>query len=84
VVELLSQGEPFRIDIDPNASLPSSEILELVAGVSGDYGYPEELKLAHSTCILSSLEILECQSAAVESSSMGIEEDLRKKLFPLG
>jgi len=84
VVKLLYQGEPFRVDIDPNTSISHKELLEMVAGLSGDYGYPEELKLAHTTCILSSLEILECQAVATETSTMVIEENLRQKLFPLG
>ncbi|MEP0826032.1 MAG: DNA double-strand break repair nuclease NurA, partial [Nitrososphaera sp.] len=49
VVKLTPYGEPFRLDIATNAPLPQSHILNMVAGLAGDYGYPEELKLAHST-----------------------------------
>ena len=84
----------MRKSSPPNATMPAISIdwLERVAikrhpsikeisGIAGDFGYPEELKLAHSTCVLSSLEILECQAAAVAKHGMRIEPDMHHKLF---
>jgi hypothetical protein len=51
--------------------------------LAGDYGYPEELKLAHMTCVLSSIEIIELQSAAIMLHGLSMKEELRPKIFPL-
>jgi hypothetical protein len=56
----------------------------MVAGLAGDYGYPEELKLAHSTCVHSSVEIMELQAVAIKDYNLQIKESLRSKLFPFG
>lgn len=84
VAKLTPFGEPFRIDIDPNSPIQHSKLLKMLSGLAGDYGYPEELKLAHSTCILSSIEIIELQAAAVALYGLNVKEDLRKKIFPFG
>lgn len=84
VSRLTALGEPFRIDIPDDTPVPHSELLSFVSGLAGDYGYPEELKLAHSTCVLSSLEILELQAAAMALYGLEMQEDLRKKIFPFG
>ena len=83
VVKLTPDGEAFRIDIPPNSVLPHEKILGLLAGIAGDYGYPDELKLAHMTSIHSSIEIIELQAAAIQNFNLKIEESIRKKLFPL-
>lgn len=83
VAKLTPLGEPFRIDIPGNAPIKHSQILSEAAGLAGEYGYPEELKLAHMTCVLSSLEILELQAAAVAMHGLIMKEELRRKLFPL-
>ena len=84
VTRLTPLGEPFRIDIPDDSPAPHPELMGMVSGLSGDYGYPEELKLAHSTCVLSSLEIMELQAAATAIYGLEMKEDLRKKIFPFG
>ena len=83
VAKLTPLGEPFRVDIPENTSIPHSEIFTQVAGLAGDYGYPEELRLAHMTCVLSSIEIVELQSAAIVLHGLTMKEELRPKIFPL-
>jgi len=85
VAKLTKSGEPFRIDIPSSSTSTPLEIFQSIAGLAGDYGYPEELKLAHSTSVMSSIEILELQAASINEFDMEMEENLRKKLFaPLG
>jgi hypothetical protein len=81
VAKLTSVGEVFRIDIPSKPPFSSQEIFNSLSAISSDYGYPEELKLAHSTSVFSSIEILELQAAAINMFNMEIEENLRKKLF---
>lgn len=83
VTRLTPLGEPFRIDIPENTPSSHQEIFTQVAGLAGDYGYPEELRLAHMTCILSSIEIMELQSAAIVLHGLTMKEELRTKIFPL-
>jgi hypothetical protein len=83
VAKLTPLGEPFRVDLPENAPIPHSEIFNQVAGLAGDYGYPEELRLAHMTCVLSSIEIVELQSAAIVLHGLTMKEELRPKIFPL-
>jgi hypothetical protein len=83
VARLTPLGEPFRVDIPENTPTPHSEIFTQVAGLAGDYGYPEELRLAHMTCVLSSIEIVELQSAAIVLHGLTMKEELRPKIFPL-
>jgi hypothetical protein len=83
VAKLTPLGEPFRIDIPQDAPLSHDEIFARLAGLAGDYGYPEELKLAHMTCVLSSIEIIELQSAAIVLHGLSMKEELRPKIFPL-
>jgi hypothetical protein len=79
------QGEPFRVDIPDNSPNKHNLILSWVAGLAGDYGYPEELKMAHVLCVHSSIEVLELQSAATKIYGMEIKEDIRRKIFgPFG
>lgn len=78
-------GEPFRVDIPNDSPSKQVAILSELSGLAGDYGYPEELKMAHVYCIHSSIEVLELQSAASKLYGMKIEENIRKKLFgPFG
>jgi len=81
VAKLSASGEPFRVDIPQMSYIPIEELFQNLSGVVGYYGYPEELKLAHSTGVYSSIEILELQAAAINQFNMKIEENLRKKLF---
>lgn len=83
VAKLTPLGEPFRIDIPRNTRIQHPEILNKVAGLAGDYGYPEELRLAHMTCVLSSIEVIELQSAAIALHRLTMQEEIRPKLFPL-
>ena len=76
-------GEAFRIDIPPNSIIPPQEIFGLLSYTSGDYGYPDELKLAHMTSVHSSIEAIELQAAAVRNFNLRIQESIRKKLFPI-
>jgi len=76
-------GEPFRVDLPEDTPIPHDEILNLVSGLAGDYGYPEELRLAHMTCVLSAIEILELQSAAISLHGLIMREEPRTRLFPL-
>ena len=79
------QGEPFRVDIPNNSPSKHISILSQLSGLAGDYGYPEELKMAHVLCVHSSIEVLELQSAATRIYGMEIKEDIRKKIFgPFG
>jgi len=83
VAKLTPLGEPFRIDIPQNCPLGHDEVFAQIAGLAGDYGYPEELKLAHMTCVLSSIEIIELQAAAIALHGLSMKEELRPKIFPL-
>jgi len=83
VARLTPRGEPFRIDLPENAPAPHKEMLNAISGLAGDYGYPEELKLAHMTCVLSAIEILELQAAAITLHGLIMKEEIRPKIFPL-
>lgn len=83
VAKFTPRGEPFRVDIPDDSPTPHIDALEQVAGLAGDYGYPEELKLAHMTCVLSSLEVIELQAAAMKMYGISMEEKLRERIFPL-
>jgi len=83
VAKLTTLGEPFRIDIPKDAPLSHNEVFAQLAGLAGNYGYPEELKLAHMTCVLSSIEIIELQAAAIGLHGLSMKEELRPKIFPL-
>jgi hypothetical protein len=83
VAKLTPLGEPFKVDLPENAPMEPHETFSSLAGLAGEYGYPEELKLAHMTCILGSLEIIELQALAIDLYGLSLKEDIRKKLFPL-
>lgn len=83
VARLATSGQAFRIDTDPDDPLPVNEILGLVSGRAGEDGYPEDLRLAHMTCVFSAIELIELQAAAMSSYDMGLREDQHWKLFPL-
>jgi len=83
VAKLTTLGEPFRIDISKDSPFTHDAVFSKVAGLAGDYGYPEELKLAHMTCILGSIEIIELQAAAIGLHGLSMKEELRPKIFPL-
>ncbi len=83
VAKLTPLGESFRIDISKGSPLTHDEVFSQLAGLAGDYGYPEELKLAHMTCILGSIEIVELLAAAIDLHGLSLKEELRSKIFPL-
>ena len=83
VTKLTPIGEPFRVDIAHNTPVSHTEVLSAVAGLAGDYGYPEELKLAHTTCVFSSIELLELQASASHLYGLTMRDELRNKIFPL-
>ena len=79
--KLTRNGEPFRVDIPLNSPREPVELLSETAGLAGTFGYPEELRVAHIACILSSLEVLELQAAAVKKYNLELKEEVRKKIF---
>jgi len=83
VARLTSLGHIFRIDIPLNTAVSHSDIFAQIAGLAGEHGYPEELRLAHMTCVLSCIEILELQAAAMQLFGLTLEENLRQELFYL-
>ncbi len=83
VARLTSLGHIFRIDIPLNTAVSHSDIFAQIAGLAGEHGYPEELRLAHMTCVLSCIEILELQAAAMQLFGLTMEENLRQELFYL-
>ncbi|MEI7827323.1 MAG: DNA double-strand break repair nuclease NurA [Euryarchaeota archaeon] len=83
VGRLTPGGEAFRFDIPENASITHGSLFSMLAGLSGEHGYPEELKLAHMTCVLSSISMIELQAAAINLHGLEMKENFRRKLFPL-
>lgn len=83
VAKLTSQGKPFRIDIPPNLDEDVEKIFNQLSSICGYYGYPEELKFAHTTCIHSHVEMIALQAYAIKKYKMQIEENIRKLIFPL-
>jgi hypothetical protein len=83
VARLTPFGQAFRIDTDPDNPLSTKEILGLVSTRAAEDGYPEELRLAHMTCVFSAIELLELQAAAMNAYMMRIREDPHHTLFPL-
>lgn len=83
VGKLTPMGDAFRLDVPENSPTNYKEILGMVSGLAGDYGYPEELKLAHLTCVLSYIEIMEMQACATKLYGLEIIQNLRQKLFPM-
>jgi len=82
VARLAASGQAFRIDTDPDDPLPVEDILALVSARVAEDGYPEELRLAHMTCVFSAIELLELQAAAMISYDMHTREDPHSTLFP--
>lgn len=83
VAKLSTHGESFRIDIPPNLDEDVNRIFNQLASTCGYYGYPEELKFAHTTCIHSHVEMLALQAFAIQKYKMGIEKNIRNLIFPL-
>ena len=83
VVRLRPFGTVFRVDIPDHTPIDHSEILSQLAGLAGDYGYPEELRLAHMKCIFGHIEQLELQAAAMQLHGLRQKPDVRKNLFPI-
>ena len=83
VGRLTPRGEAFRFDVPENTGMAHDLIFSILGGLSGEHGYPEELKLAHMTSVLSSISVIELQAAAINLHGLEIRESLRQKLFPL-
>jgi len=83
VTRFTPTGEAFRVDLPDNTPVSHEQILNSVSGLAGDYGYPEELRLAHMTCVLSAIEILELQSAAIALHNLVVKDESRTRLFPI-
>lgn len=83
VGRLIPQGEAFRFDIPEKAAIPHDSVFSMVSGLSGEHGYPEELKLAHMTSVFSSIEVIELQAAAINLYGLQMKENVRRKLFPI-
>ena len=83
VARLRPFGTVFRVDIPDHTPIDHDEILSQLAGLAGDYGYPEELRLAHMTCIFGHIEQLELQAAAMQLHGLRHKPDVRKNLFPI-
>jgi len=80
-VKMTPLGEPFRVDIPISTPTTHMVVLSEVSGLAGDYGYPEELKLAHVSTVFSSVEALELQASAIKKYRLELREDVRKKIF---
>jgi hypothetical protein len=83
VGRLTPQGESFRFDIPENTAIPHDKVFSMVSGISGEHGYPEELKLAHMTSVFSSIEVIELQAAAINLHGLKMKDNIRRKLFPM-
>jgi hypothetical protein len=83
VARLSPLGEAFRFDIPEKTALQHPSVFPLLSGLSGEHGYPEELKLAHMTSVFSSIEIIELQAAAINLHGLVMKENVRRKLFPM-
>ena len=82
VGRLTPRGEAFRFDIPENTGVTHDWLLSMSAGCRRD-GYPEELKLAHMTSVLSSISVIELQAAAINLHGLEMRESIRRKLFPM-
>jgi hypothetical protein len=83
VARLSPLGEAFRFDIPEKTALQHPSVFPLLSGLSGEHGYPEELKLAHMTSVFSSIEVIELQAAAINLHGLVMKENVRRKLFPM-
>ncbi len=83
VGRLTPRGEAFRFDIPENTGKAHDWLFSMLGGLSGEHGYPEELKLAHMTSVLSSISVIELQAAAINLHGLEMRESIRRKLFPL-
>lgn len=81
VAKLKQSGQPFRIDLPKIPIEESQTIFNQLSGLSGYYGYPEELKFAHTTCVHSAVEILALQAYAIKKYRMQMYENLRSLIF---
>ncbi|MGP8134419.1 MAG: DNA double-strand break repair nuclease NurA [Halobacteriota archaeon] len=83
VGRLTPRGEAFRFDIPENTGVTHDWLFSMLGGLSGEHGYPEELKLAHMTSVLSSISVIELQAAAINLHGLEMRESIRRKLFPM-
>jgi hypothetical protein len=81
VARLSPSGRSFRVDI-PKGPLSSHETLCTISSYVGEDGYSEDLRLAHMTCVFSSIEAIELQAAAIAAYRMSLADDIRGTLFP--
>lgn len=78
VCRFVARGEPFRTDV---RAVDEGQVLKEVAGLAGDFGYPEELRLAHVYAVFDAPEILELQAASVCLAGLELKDNLRNRLF---
>ena len=78
VCRFVAQGEPFRTDV---RATDDALVLREIAGLAGDFGYPEELRLAHVYAVFDGPEIIELQAASVCLAGLELKDNLRKRLF---
>lgn len=81
VAKLAPMGEAFRIDLSETNSTDPERLLSEIIPTVTQIGYPRDLKLAHIHCILSSIEVLELQAAAMSKFRMNLKQDIRQKVF---
>jgi hypothetical protein len=81
VAKLSTSGRTFRVDI-PSCAMSPHEVLCTLSSYVGDDGYSEDLRLAHMTCIFSSIEVMELQAAAITMFNMTLADNIRDTLFP--
>lgn len=82
VGKLTPMGQPFRIDVPIMTNLSHDRIFSHACSLAGDDGYVEELRLAHVHCILTPIETMEVQAAAMRKYGLELKEDeMRKRFF---
>jgi hypothetical protein len=83
VGRLTPNGEAFRFDIPDDASVAHESLFSMLGGLSGEHGYPEELKLAHMTSVLSAISVIELQAAAINLHGLEMKQSVHRRLFPM-
>lgn len=85
VCRFVAGGEVFRVDLPAECRDRHRAVLSEVGGLTGPFGYPEDLRIAHVMSIFLPTETIALQSAAAARYGMHLKEDLRNKILgPLG